>query len=80
MLLGQNPADLDGELAVEASLTARVTEISLGLPSDLLRRRPDIREAERNVAAAAARVGVQTSKLFPSISLTAQYGGRAATS
>jgi len=46
------------------------------LPSELLRRRPDIRQAERNLAAATARVGIQIASLFPSISLTGQYGGQ----
>jgi NodT family efflux transporter outer membrane factor (OMF) lipoprotein len=57
-----------------------IAEIPAGLPSELLRRRPDIREAESNVQAAAARVGVQVSKLFPSITLTAEYGGQSGSS
>jgi len=76
VLLGQNPTDLDVELSKESGLPTAPAEIPLGLPSELLRRRPDIREAERNVEAAAARLKVQTSKLFPSISLTAEYGGQ----
>jgi multidrug efflux system outer membrane protein len=76
VLLGENPAALDTELSTAASIPAGPNEIPVGLPSELLRRRPDIREAERNVQAAAARVGVQTSKLFPSISLSGEYGGQ----
>lgn len=76
VLLDQNPGELDAELAAGTGLPAAPTEIPLGLPSELLRRRPDISEAEHNVTAAAAHVGVQVSKLFPSISLTAQYGGQ----
>jgi NodT family efflux transporter outer membrane factor (OMF) lipoprotein len=76
VLVGQTPAELDAELTTSAGLPPAPAEIPVGLPSELLRRRPDIREAERNVQAAAARVGVQTSKLFPSISLTAEYGGQ----
>jgi outer membrane protein, multidrug efflux system len=79
VLLGDNPEDLEAELSPDAALPTNVGAIPVGLPSDLLRRRPDIREAERNVQAAAARVGVQTSKLFPSISLTAEYGGQSGT-
>src|SRR5690606_8596526 len=43
-------------------------------PSDLLRRRPDIRRAERELAAATARVGVATADLFPRFSLTGSFG------
>ncbi len=44
--------------------------VKAGIPSDLLRRRPDIREAERNLAAATARIGEAVADLFPSLSLT----------
>ena len=46
----------------------------MGLPSDLLRQRPDIRQAEREVAAATARVGVATADLFPKFYLTGAAG------
>ncbi|MBC7772312.1 MAG: TolC family protein, partial [Pyrinomonadaceae bacterium] len=54
-------------------------ELAIGIPSDLLRRRPDVREAERNLAAATERVGVQVASLFPSLKLTGQYGGQSGT-
>lgn len=76
VLVGQNPAELADELKDPGDIPASPSEIPLGLPSDLLRRRPDIRQAERNLAAATARVGVQVASLFPSISLTGQYGGQ----
>jgi NodT family efflux transporter outer membrane factor (OMF) lipoprotein len=76
VLLGENPAALVDELKDASDIPASPGEIPLGLPSDLLRRRPDIRQAERSLAAATARVGVQVASLFPSISLTAQYGGQ----
>jgi NodT family efflux transporter outer membrane factor (OMF) lipoprotein len=53
---------------------AIAVQIPAGLPSDLLRRRPDIRSAEREVAAATARVGVATADLFPKFSITATTG------
>ncbi len=76
VLLGENPAALAAELSEASGIPASPGRIPVGLPSDLLRRRPDIRQAERSLAAATARVGVQVASLFPSISLTAQYGGQ----
>jgi len=48
--------------------------VPVGLPSELLRRRPDVRRAERQLAAATARIGVQTAELFPRFSLTGAAG------
>src|SRR6266404_576778 len=49
-------------------------EVLVGLPSELLRRRPDIRRAERQLAAATAQVGAATADLFPKFSLTGAAG------
>jgi NodT family efflux transporter outer membrane factor (OMF) lipoprotein len=74
VLLGQFPEDLAKELA-KPDLIPQVPEtIDTGLPLDLIRRRPDIREAERRLAGATARVGVATANLFPRIALTAGAG------
>jgi NodT family efflux transporter outer membrane factor (OMF) lipoprotein len=51
-------------------------QVPVGLPSDLLRRRPDVRQAERQIAASAARVGVAVSNLYPKFSLTSGIGGQ----
>jgi NodT family efflux transporter outer membrane factor (OMF) lipoprotein len=61
-------------LVVPAPIPPATPEIPVGLPSDLLRRRPDIRQAEREVAAATARVGVATADLFPRFILTGVAG------
>ena len=74
ILIGKQPAELEAQLSVPAPIPPAVPGIPLGLPSDLLRQRPDIRNAERQVAAATARVGVATADLFPRFFLTGAAG------
>jgi len=77
VLLGRNP---DAILRAESSQLKGMTEATVapvppaGLPSSLLERRPDLREAEQNLIAANANVGVAKANLFPSIALTAAGG------
>jgi NodT family efflux transporter outer membrane factor (OMF) lipoprotein len=70
VLTGQPPGTLARQLAVPGALPPSPS-IPAGMPSDLLRRRPDIRAAERNLAAATADIGVATADLYPRFSLTA---------
>jgi len=74
ILIGKEPAELESQLAARAPIPPATPDIPVGLPSELLRRRPDIRLAEREVAAAAARVGVATADLFPRFFLTGAAG------
>ena len=74
VLLGSEPMSLATELRDTAALPRIPESLPAGLPSDLLRRRPDIRAAERDVAAATARIGVSTAQLFPRFSLTGTFG------
>lgn len=74
VLLGQQPGALLTELAVVAPIPAAPPQVPVGLPSDLLRRRPDVRAAERQLAAATAQIGVATADLFPKFSLTGEVG------
>jgi NodT family efflux transporter outer membrane factor (OMF) lipoprotein len=80
ILLGREPNALHDLMAASAPIPGSAApdevavRIPLGLPSDLLRRRPDVRRAERLVAAATARIGVATAELFPKFSLTSLVG------
>ncbi len=76
VLLGQQPGTLTSELAQRGATPQTPKELPLGLPADLLRRRPDVRQAERTLAASTARIGVEVANLFPKISLTGQFGGQ----
>lgn len=72
-LLGQRPEQLDVDLAPQP-LPAIAKALPIGDPAELLRRRPDIRVAERQLAAATANVGVATADLFPRVSLSGFLG------
>ena len=71
VLTGDPPEALIAELSPAGASPPSPSQVPAGLPSDLLRRRPDIRAAERNLAAATADIGVATADLYPSFSLTA---------
>jgi multidrug efflux system outer membrane protein len=74
ILLGKEPAALVPELAAEAPIPPTPPEVPVGLPSALLRRRPDIRRAEAQVHSATAQIGVATADLFPKFSLSGSFG------
>jgi NodT family efflux transporter outer membrane factor (OMF) lipoprotein len=76
VLLGQHPQALLEELlsTENAPIPSGPPDVPPGLPSRLLRRRPDVRRAERQLAAATARVGVAVADLFPRFSLTGSLG------
>ena len=74
VLLGEEPGALLTELTETKPLPTVPHAVPVGLPGDLLKRRPDIREAEAKVAAETARVGVARADLFPKILLTGAAG------
>lgn len=77
VLIGEYPESVDRELAKPGTIPALPASVATGLPIDLLRRRPDIREAERALAAATARIGVATADLFPHLDVTGALGWQA---
>ncbi|MEG3129934.1 efflux transporter outer membrane subunit [Pantoea cypripedii] len=76
VLLGKTPGSLDNELANDKPLPVLPKLVSVGIPSTLARRRPDIRQAEATLHAQTANIGVSVAELFPSLSLTGQLGVR----
>ena len=70
VLLARLPSDLLPQLSSSGAVPLTPPEVPAGLPSDLARRRPDIREAEAQLHAATAQIGVAESDLFPKFSLT----------
>ena len=70
VLLARAPADLLQRLSPRSTIPRVPTEVPAGLPSDLLRRRPDIRQSEAQLHAATAQIGVATADFFPQFSLT----------
>jgi multidrug efflux system outer membrane protein len=73
-LVGHPPEQLLAQLDTPQAIPLAVADVPVGLPSDLLRRRPDIRAAERRIAAANARIGVAQADLYPHFSLTGVAG------
>lgn len=73
-LVGHQPEALLAQLDAPQAIPTPVADVPVGLPSDLLQRRPDIRAAERRLAAAHARIGVAKADLYPHFSLTGAAG------
>lgn len=74
VLTGQMPQPLVDQLSVAAPLPAAPPVVPVGMPSDLLRRRPDIRRSERQLHAATARIGVAVADLFPKFAMAGRTG------
>lgn len=73
-LTGASAESLTAELAAPRELPSLPATVSIGLPADLLRRRPDVRRAERDLAASTADVGSAVAAQFPRLSLTGDFG------
>ena len=70
ILLGIPPQDLDAMLGQLKSIPSAAPQVVVGIPAELLRRRPDVRAAERQVASQSAKIGVAVSELYPHFSIT----------
>jgi NodT family efflux transporter outer membrane factor (OMF) lipoprotein len=80
VLLGREPGALKDQLQGQEPLPAIPSAIAVGIPADTLNRRPDIRRAERQLAAQTAEVGVATAELYPSLRLSGSIGLEALSS
>jgi NodT family efflux transporter outer membrane factor (OMF) lipoprotein len=74
VLLGLPPRDLAEELKGPAEIPVAPPEIVVGIPNDLLRRRPDVRSAAYQAAAQSAQIGVAKADLYPAFSLSGMFG------
>ncbi len=80
ILLGLPPQQMSGLLAGASAIPAAPATIMVGIPSDLLRRRPDLRQAEMQAAAQCAQIGVAKADLYPRLSLLGSIGWNATNS
>ncbi len=74
VLLGERPGNLHKELATKQPLPSLPLSVAIGIPAETLRHRPDVRRAERELAAQTARIGVATADLYPKFRLFGTLG------
>jgi NodT family efflux transporter outer membrane factor (OMF) lipoprotein len=74
VLLGEQPGKVHTELEERKPVPVPPLEFAVGVPADVLRRRPDLRRAERQLAAQTARIGVATADLYPKFTLSGSIG------
>lgn len=74
ILVGEAPATLNAKLSPAGAIPGAPPDVPAGVPSDLLRRRPDIRLAEARIHGATARIGVATAELFPKFTIAGSIG------
>lgn len=74
VLTGQAPGALEHVLTEQRPIPEPPRNVAVGIPADTLRQRPDVRSAERSLAAATARIGVAESQLYPGLRLTGNIG------
>ena len=79
VMVGRSPGEVHAQLAEHRPVPVTPATVAVGIPADVLRQRPDIRQAERELAAQTARIGVATAEKYPSIQLTGSIGLQALT-
>ena len=79
VLLGRTPSELDAELVGERRVPVPPQDIAVGIPADLLRRRPEVRRAERVAASLSAQIGVATADLYPTVTIKGLSGFHTST-
>ena len=72
LLLGTSPYELEPILRERGQLPEAPTEAIVGIPADLIRRRPDVRDAERQVAAQSAQIGIAEAELYPQFAISGE--------
>lgn len=74
VLLGEQPGKVHKELESYKPIPVTPVQVAIGVPAEVLRRRPDVRRAERELAAQTARIGVATAELYPKFKLSGSIG------
>jgi NodT family efflux transporter outer membrane factor (OMF) lipoprotein len=74
VLLGEQPGKVHGELKNQEPIPVTLLNVAVGVPADVMRRRPDLRKAERDLASQTAKVGVATADLYPKFKLSGTIG------
>lgn len=79
ILLGQPPYDMNDVLLKPRSIPTVAPEVAIGMPQDLIRRRPDIRQAERQLASQSAQIGFAITDLYPQFGISGSVGTSVST-
>lgn len=79
VLTGKQPGSLGAGLNTTAPIPVIPAAVAVGIPADILRQRPDVRRAERQLASQTAQIGVATAELYPKLTLSGSIGLEALT-